>query len=116
MVTPPEHRPPDEETAIRLAKEMTDQGFPPDEILRHLIDLGVHRSVAIFILYQRSGAIDRDKRRAGSKEMVVGGLIFLVGFALTLFTYLAAADSGRGRFIVAYGAIVAGGWSSFGVW
>ncbi|HEY7154117.1 MAG TPA: hypothetical protein VH575_09195 [Gemmataceae bacterium] len=104
-----EDRPPDEETAIRLAKEMAARGLSPDEILQRLVAQGVNRGVAVFIVYQRSGAVDRVKRRAGFREMVVGGLILVVGLAVTAFSYLGADEAGRGRFIVAYGAILVGG-------
>ncbi|MGZ6267647.1 MAG: hypothetical protein ACXWNR_03685 [Candidatus Limnocylindrales bacterium] len=45
----------------------------------------------------------------GVGDMVIGGLICAGGVVVTLATYNAAASSGGGSYIIAWGAIVFGG-------
>lgn len=95
-----------EEEATELAREMAAQGIPPSDILHHLITHGVDRGIAHFIVTEK---VDRVRTHAGRKHMVIGGLICVVGLAVTWYSYLYARDGGGGRYVVAYGAIIVGG-------
>ena len=41
--------------------------------------------------------------------MMIGAVICFIGIAVTTLTYQAAASSGGGRFMIAWGAILFGG-------
>ena len=44
---------------------------------------------------------------SGNTNMIVGGLVCLLGLAITIGTFMASADGG-GRFTIAYGAVIFG--------
>jgi hypothetical protein len=48
-------------------------------------------------------------KKAGQKNMLYGALWCVGGIVVTALTYGAAAGAGRGRYIVAWGAILFGG-------
>jgi hypothetical protein len=50
---------------------------------------------------------------AGRRNMAIGGLICVVGLLITIATYSAAASGGGGRYVIAWGAVVAGGIQFF---
>jgi hypothetical protein len=97
-----------EKEATRYAQELAAQGRPPQEILRRLIERGVDRGIAHFIVTEKSGAVERVKKKAGRGHMLVGGIILGLGVVVTLFTYLTADTTTNNRFIVAYGAMFVG--------
>ena len=45
----------------------------------------------------------------GGNDVVIGGLWLIGGIAVTVGTYMIAEESGGGRYIVAWGAMLAGG-------
>ncbi len=58
----------------------------------------------------RSNAMSSPLRSIGARNMTIGGLICVVGLGVTVFSYLAAAESpGGGTYFVAWGAVVFGG-------
>jgi hypothetical protein len=46
-------------------------------------------------------------RRLGQRDILIGGIVFAIGVAVTAVTY-GLAGGGGGQFVVAYGAIVWG--------
>jgi hypothetical protein len=47
-------------------------------------------------------------RKAGQRNMAIGGIVFAVGILITAVTFLSAQAPGGGRYIIAWGAIIAG--------
>jgi hypothetical protein len=102
-----------EEAAVRMARDMAGAGLSHQEIIDRLVGRGVSRGVAVSVVFNRTSAVERPCVVAGRKEMVTGGLIFLVGVVVTGWSYMAAVEAGGGRFILAIGTIVAGGLQFF---
>lgn len=48
-----------------------------------------------------------DQSAAAKRSMVFGGLMFVVGLVITVGSY-SAAESGGGRYVVAWGAMIFG--------
>jgi hypothetical protein len=118
--------------------ELKRAGASPDEILQRLMDGGVDHELAmrltseVFSSEGRKGKRRRIGRRdpqaekearearqlerayqeamqsAGRRNMLVGGIICVVGLLVTLGTLAAAGQGGGGRYIIAWGAIVFG--------
>jgi hypothetical protein len=83
-------------------------GVSGAEIQRQLIGKGLDAASANSIVCTLQEARKRLMRAAGRKNMIVGGLVCLVGLAVTVFTMQAAANAGGGRYVVAWGAVVFG--------
>jgi hypothetical protein len=64
--------------------------------------------------YEESPVSDADKKKAG-RDMLFGALWFVGGLIVTIATYSSASEGG-GRYIVAYGAIIAGAFQFVRGW
>jgi hypothetical protein len=68
--------------------------------------------------YQSPKPVGQPRRTSGSggnhvATMVIGAVICVIGIVITAGTYLAAVSGGGGRYTIAWGAIVFGGWRFF---
>lgn len=64
--------------------------------------------------YTESEDSEKDKSKAG-RDMLFGALWFVGGLIVTLATYSSASEGG-GRYVVAYGAIIAGAFQFVRGW
>ena len=101
------------DVALRLAK-----GKKPDVVTAELVKEGWNRPDAESFVAQVMQARDTyraspegraARRSAAVKNTAIGGVIMLIGLAVTLGTYYSAAHSGGGRYTVAWGAVIFGG-------
>lgn len=104
---------PDE--AYTYALECLLKGSKPSEVRRSLLDAGhSHRDadeiIRVAVQYRNeSEANDQlqgERRSDGTRNMLIGGAVCLIGIAITLATLASAAN--RGSFVVAWGAILFG--------
>jgi hypothetical protein len=51
---------------------------------------------------------DAARREAAVPNMLMGAVICVIGLAITIYSYSAAEAGGGGRYVIAYGAIIAG--------
>ena len=84
-------------TAAEPRAKTLDRG-PPDP----------HAAARAAAVWKQAAADHRAAvREAALRNVVIGGLVCAVGIAITAFTYSAAAEGG-GRYVIAYGAVIAG--------
>lgn len=109
------------EAIYAYAGALIREGKSRSEVEDALVAKGIERATAKVVIDKILTAraesatgpvIDYDggrnlKREEGSRNMVIGGLICLVGIVITVATYSAASEGG-GRYVVAWGAIIFG--------
>lgn len=109
------------EAIYAYAGALIREGKSRAEVEDALVAKGIERATAKVVIDKILTAraetavgpvIDHDggrslKREEGSRNMVIGGLICLVGIVITVATYSAASEGG-GRYVVAWGAILFG--------
>ena len=77
-------------------------------IEQSLVERGLKPGDARTIVNQMQEAKNKAYRDEATKQMAIGAIICIIGIAVTWGTYSAAA--GGGTYVVAWGAIVFGGW------
>jgi hypothetical protein len=101
---------PDEldQKAYKQAEELRYKGYAATDILKELESQGIERSTAQAVLARLYTKSDKAGREAALMTMAIGGSICLIGIVITMISFEAA--SGGGRYIVAFGAILSGGY------
>mgnify|MGYP003387246065 CR=1 FL=1 len=89
---------------------MFADGKSKAEVIKELLSHGIPQEAAEAIANKGQEIKSAEARKSGSTTMMIGAGIFVVGLAITLGTHEAAASSGGGRYVVAYGAILGGVW------
>jgi hypothetical protein len=113
--------------AYAFAAKLLEEGTPPAEVRRRLLELGLDEKTAStfltdliqaregvraeFVGHGRAGGSLTEceaqaLREAGNKNMLYGALWFFGGLIVTLLTFTAA--QGGGRYVIAWGAVVFG--------
>ncbi len=109
---------PDE--AYTYALECLLKGSKPSDVRRSLLDAGYTQSQAdeiiqVAVSYRNNSEANAhmsgESRQDGSRNMMIGGIICLVGIVITFGTLMSA--SGGGRYVIAWGAIIFGGIQFF---
>jgi hypothetical protein len=109
------------EPAAHVVLDLLELGVPRGRVFHRLLEMGCDAEAAARVVSHISrGRSDahpsaRDEeayRRAlkqlGERNMVIGGLVFLVGAAITLFTLWPASAASRGSYGIACGAVAVG--------
>jgi hypothetical protein len=96
------------EAVYNFAAEQMQQGVPPPEIERNLIEQGLDADVARTVVGNLLQARSKAVKEAGQKNVLYGALWCAGGILVTVLTYSAAAEGG-GTYVVAWGAILFGG-------
>lgn len=99
------------EAIYTYAAALLKAGKSRAEVEDALVEKGIERKTAEVVVGKivadpalMKGSDERDK---GFSDMVIGGLIALVGIVVTAATYSSASEGG-GRYVIAWGAIVFG--------
>lgn len=112
---------------VSYAMQRLIEGTPSEEIEKDFVDRGISQGLSKQLVHQavvvlsnrlseslsqepqkKSDPIDEQKENA-KLQMKLGALALAMGLAITFFSY-SASDPG-GRYILAYGAIIIGGWN-----
>jgi hypothetical protein len=93
------------------AADMMKNGMSNYEIEKNLVSKGLDEQVARTIVSNLRAARTKALRDVALKQMAIGGVICIVGLVITIGTYQAA--QGGGRYVVAWGAIIFGGFQFF---
>ena len=84
-------------------------GRPPGQEFPHLgRQLAAERTIQAARDLEDLAAYAVEIRRAGLRNMAIGGVVCVAGLVITGVTFSAAASSGGGSYIVFWGAIVFG--------
>lgn len=115
-------KPEDVEKAVdaiyAYAGALLREGKSRSQVEDALVEKGIERSTAGVVVdkllasqVSASPALDLGdaRKEEGSRNMMIGGLICVVGIVITVASYSAASEgSGGGRYLVAWGAIIWG--------
>jgi hypothetical protein len=110
--SPPDPTPPPEqvvEAVYGFAAEQMRSGVAPSGIEKSLTDRGLDAGEATVVVQRLERANAEARKEAGRKNMLYGALWCFGGIGLTAVTYRAAANSGGGKMVFAWGAILFGG-------
>ena len=89
------------ESSYKIEKTLVEKGLPQD----------VARTVVRNLEQERSRQMTQANRDAALRNMAVGGVICLIGLIISIGSYQAAASSpSGGSYVVAWGAVVFGGF------
>ncbi len=91
------------------AMESKEGGYPDHRITQELLNKGLDREMARDVVSGLASAPSA-QRDAARQAMWTGGLICLCGILVTLGTYGIAAANGGGVYLIAFGAILGGGY------
>lgn len=99
-----------QEEAVRAiytyAAQLMRQGKSNRKIEELLMKQGLSQEVASTVVANLDRERGRQRRDRAGRDMAIGGVICVIGLAVTFCTFQAA--SGGGRYVVAYGAIIFG--------
>jgi hypothetical protein len=106
------------EAIYAYAGALLREGKSPSEVEDALVEKGIERKTAAIVVTKlvtarkdaavhMSSAVADANKEAGTRNMLIGGLICAVGLIVTIATY-SAASSGGGQYVVAWGAIIFG--------
>jgi uncharacterized protein YjeT (DUF2065 family) len=88
---------------------MMKVGISDLQISKALVEKGLKPEQAQIVIQKLRQARAEVLRKAGMRDMMIGGGICLLGLIMTMGTFNAATSSpGGGRYIVAWGAIIFG--------
>jgi hypothetical protein len=94
------------EAIYAYAGALLREGKSAAEVEDALVAKGIERKTAAIVVEKLSVATVSVHKDEGTKNMMIGGLICLVGIVITAATYSSAA--GGGRYVIAWGAIIFG--------
>jgi hypothetical protein len=96
-----------EERALSYAKDVLRQGMPRAAVEEVLRTQGFDPAAASAIV-ERANKTKDERRVAGRRHMIMGGVVCAIGTIITVWSYTAAEEGGGGSYVVAWGAIVFG--------
>lgn len=99
------------EAVYRYGAAKLAAGQSTDEVKSALVEKGLEPEVAATIVTEIAEVHRKAKKEAGKRNMMWGAGIAVLGIIVTAATYSAA--SGGGSYVVAWGAIVFGGFRFF---
>ena len=83
-------------------------GVPAEKVEQRLIEQGLPAEAASTVVQNLLDARSTAYKQAGRRNMLIGGLVAVIGLVVTIWSYSAAAGAGGGKYVVAWGAIVFG--------
>src|SRR5579884_2844128 len=96
------------EAVYRYAAQQLHAGVAPATVEKALVEQGLSAEAAGIVVQNTRDALANAKSSAGQKNMLYGALWCIGGIVVTVGTYGAAASSGGGSYVVAWGAIIFG--------
>jgi len=95
--------------AYQLANRYLLEGNGKDEIVAKIRAKGIEEPYASEGINAAIGQIKNAYEEKARNQMIYGGLIFVVGLALTIGTYsMAASSETGGTYLIAYGPVIFG--------
>lgn len=115
MSTPQQPSPEQVVQAIyQFAANMMRHGSSEYRIEQALIEKGLTQEAARTVVGNLSRLRREAIRKAAQRQMLIGGAVCLIGLAITILSYNAAASNPRGgSYVIAWGAVIFGGIQFF---
>jgi hypothetical protein len=101
------------EAVYSFAGQQMRNGVAPAEIEKNLTERGLDAKAAALVVRELKHAKGRAFEEVGRKNMLYGALWCIGGIVVTAMSYLAAANAGGGKYLLAWGAIAFGGIQFF---
>lgn len=98
------------EAAVDAVQAKIRAGADPLKVARALAQQGLDRVDTDRVIARLEESRAQSVRNAGRQEMMIGGISCLIGLVITLGTARASSSLGGGSFVVAWGAILFGGY------
>jgi hypothetical protein len=119
---PPVVAPPPVEAGINpddyvYALECLVKGHQQRDVRKSLLEAGYSQKQVDHILqtavqyrreHERLAAVNTESASAGQRNMMIGGIVCVVGIVITMGSLMAASGGGGGSYVIAWGAIVFG--------
>jgi hypothetical protein len=109
--TPSASRQPSEqelvESIYNFAAQELNNGVSPEMVEQRLVAHGLPAEAAATVVNGLVEARSNAHKKAGQRNMLIGGLVCVVGLIVTIVTY-SNAVAGGGTYVVAWGAILFG--------
>src|SRR5712692_7157482 len=102
-----------EQGLYSFAGQQMRNGVAPEVIEKSLIERGMGAQAAATVVNNLAQAKAKALKDAGRKNMLYGAMWCIGGIVVTALSYRAAANSGGGRYVLAWGAILFGGIQFF---
>ncbi len=96
-----------------FAGQQMRNGVAPAVIEKSLIEQGLDAEAATIVVSNLKQAKAKASKNAGHKNMLYGALWCIGGIVVTALSYQAAANTGGGKYVLAWGAILFGGIQFF---
>jgi len=96
------------QSIYNFAAQQMRAGVAPADIEKQLVNQGLDAEGAATVVANLANARKQALKKAGQKKMLYGALWCIGGTVVTVLTHQAAVNSGGGRYVVAWGAIVFG--------
>lgn len=84
----------------------------PQEVKAYLHEKGLDDETADMVIKNVLDTGNTVKTEKAKRDMIIGALFLFGGIAVTVYTYTAASNGG-GRYFLAYGPIIYGGYRFF---
>jgi hypothetical protein len=99
------------QAVYREAAQMMQSGKSDYHVEQALLAKGIPADAARTVVSRLRSACSEAYRNEAYKQMAIGAVIAIIGIVVTFGTYSAAANNpGGGSYVVAWGAIIFGGW------
>jgi hypothetical protein len=101
---------PEQQALLGSISRDLDRGVRPNTLIDRLTNAGMDKGQAIKLVYGMEEAVTTAKQKRARKDIIQGAIWCGGGCLVTIFTYAAASRGGGGGYVVAWGAILFGGW------
>src|SRR5215510_15136179 len=98
---------------VRFAAQMMKNNIADSIIQAKIVEMGMTNEQASAILNSLRQVRRQVRRKTGLRNMLIGGVICIVGIIITVVT-MAASRSGGGVYFVMWGAVIFGALQFFG--
>jgi len=95
---------------VQFAQGLLEEGKSYDEVEEQLVQRGLDSEGTQSVMHALEEAAYAELRKAGMRSMILGSLICILGIAVTVISYMLAANNPNkgATYVVTYGLIIAG--------
>lgn len=95
------------------ARQLFDEGKIYSPLVKALMEKGISKENAEAINQELLNQSNRQEREQAKRNMLIGGVLFIIGVIITFGTFFIAQGSPFGGFVIATGGMILGGGGMF---
>jgi hypothetical protein len=99
-----------EGVVYRFAADEMRRGIAPEKVKASLTEIGVNPNAAASLVDDIEQSRARIRQAAAKRNMAIGAAWCFGGVVVSVLTFQAAANAGGGTYLIAWGAILFGGF------